>query len=387
MQPHHPLHLAWFAPAPPSLHHRDEPRDHLALLAAELARTHRLDRFDAGTAHQFVWKHFRTPYNVCVFELADTAAHAFVWPYLLRYAGVVVVRTATLAASRAAALRHAHRDQDYADERAWAGSDLLGAPLRAARLVVVFDEAAAGAIREAHPGVDVRVLPAAAHEVSDSPRSEQLQDAPAMPAPPDRPGPVRFGLTSASHRPVVERALQRARDAGARAELLDGLDEVELLRRADVILALQWPPASEPPPGALAAMAAGKAVVVFETEATATWPLLDPQTWQPRGYRAFGEPMAVSIDLRDDEHSLMLTIKRLSGDSRLRAELAHAAAGWCREHATLAEAMTAWQQVLQAAIETPAPDRPAGWPGHLVADGTAHLRAVLDEFGVNVDFL
>jgi hypothetical protein len=77
----------------------------------------------------------------------------------------------------------------------------------------------------------------------------------------------------------------------------------------------------------------------------------------------------------------------LAADARLRAALAHAATAWWREHATIAEAVALWQAALQAAVETPAPSHPAGWPGHLDADGTTHLRSVLDEFGVEVDFL
>jgi hypothetical protein len=76
-------------------------------------------------------------------------------------------------------------------------------------------------------------------------------------------------------------------------------------------------------------MAAGKPVIVFETLVTAGWAALDPQTWQPRGFgRESADPVAVSIDPRDEEHSLMLAIQRLSSDPGLRARLADAAQAW-----------------------------------------------------------
>src|SRR4051812_27230508 len=96
--------VAWFAPAARRAG-LTAASDHLAIVAAELARGMSIERFDARSAHHFPWQQFRTPYDLCVYELADTAAHQFVWPYLLRYPGVVVLRATTLAGARAAGLR------------------------------------------------------------------------------------------------------------------------------------------------------------------------------------------------------------------------------------------------------------------------------------------
>jgi hypothetical protein len=129
---------------------------------------------------------------------------------------------------------------------------------------------------------------------------------------------------------VLHRALARARIAGATAEVSgDGTLE-GALRDGDVVVALAWPARADTQAEALAAMAARKPVIVLETSHTADWPAIDPQTWAPRGLIA-AEPIVVSLDPRDEEHSLVLAIQRLSSDAALRARLVEAAARWQRE--------------------------------------------------------
>jgi len=71
-------------------------------------------------------------------------------------------------------------------------------------------------------------------------------------------------------------------------------------------------------------------VIVLETSHTADWPAIDPQTWGPRGVGR-DEPIVVSLDPRDEEHSLVLAIQRLSSDANLRAQLVAAADRWQQE--------------------------------------------------------
>src|SRR4030095_13530394 len=153
----------------------------------------------------------------------------------------------------------------------------------------------------------------------------------------------------------------------------------------DIIIAVAWPPADELTM-ALAGMAAGRAVIVLETEITAGLPALDPQTWQPRGWTG-QPPIVVSIDPRDEEHALALALRRLATDAQLRESLGAAAHEWWRQHATLDHAVHAWRSILAEAITvTPAP-RPSNWPHHLTANGTERARDLLAEFGGAVDFL
>ena len=135
---------------------------------------------------------------------------------------------------------------------------------------------------------------------------------------------------------------------------------------ADVIVATRWPTFGRPLTAALSGFAAGKPVIVAETESTARWAALDPQTWQPRsiaaGPGAAGPPIAISIDPRDEEHSLMLALVRLAGDAALRAALGGAARAWWEGHATVPHAVAAWRELLAEAKTLPPPPRPAGGP-------------------------
>ena len=142
--------------------------------------------------------------------------------------------------------------------------------------------------------------------------------------------PIRFAALPAARADVLRRALARARAAGASAEATGGGTLEAALREADVIVSLRWPASADTRTDALAAMAARKPVIVLDTTLTADWPALDPQTWTTRGL-VTAEPVAVSLDPRDEEHSLVLAIQRLSRDAHLRAQLVDAADRWRQE--------------------------------------------------------
>ena len=345
------VRLAWFAPAP----------DDIAL---ELGRRHQVDRYDERRAHDFVWRHFRDPYDLTLFELADSTAHGYVWPYVFHYPGAIVLRATSLRQSRPLALPH--RRHHLRAERAFAGPDLLRTPLAAARMVIVHDAALAQELRNAYPEAEIRVLPLGV-------------EPPVLTAP---AAALRFQSVS-SDPGAVERAARRARDAGT--AIVTTIDRQDL-RTNDIMVALEWPPTGSPPIDALRAMAAGLPTIVFETEAVATWPTLDPQTWQPRGYLTTNPPIAISIDPRDQEHSLMLAMRRLSQDAELRKRLGHAARAWAHQHATVAIAAPAWEAALAEAMRIP-PPATHHLPPHLLEDGTTSARSILREFGVGVDFL
>jgi glycosyltransferase involved in cell wall biosynthesis len=198
------------------------------------------------------------------------------------------------------------------------------------------------------------------------------------------PGLPRVGALDSSRSALIQRAVRRARDAGASLELIaDSADSV--LENADILVATTWPPADEMTT-ALAGMATGQVVIVLETESTAGWPALDPQTWQPRGWNG-QPPIVVSIDPRDEEHSLAIALRRLASDPELRRSLGSAARAWSRQHSSLEHAVHAWRSILAEAVTVTPPPRPPDWPRHLTADGTERVREVLAEFGTTVDFL
>ena len=115
--------IAWFSPlplSPPGL------PCHRTALLAKLPDRYLVDRF-VGTApqhvhnvpprtfsaHDFVWKQLRHPYDLTVYDVADSPRYDFVWPYLLRYPGLVVLHEGRLHRSRARVLVAQGRDDAY----------------------------------------------------------------------------------------------------------------------------------------------------------------------------------------------------------------------------------------------------------------------------------
>jgi hypothetical protein len=367
------MRLAWFRPAHPN---GADPLDDSGALVEALRASHQIDVITAALAHDFVWMHYRHPYDLCVFELDNTPAHQFIWPYLFHYGGVTMLRTLMLNESRASALAERLRGDDYRAEFEFSGdARLLRAPLLASRAVVVAHEVTAAALQQDYSEARVRHAPVGvrAHEGATARRHEGAT--------------ARVGVLGATNEAdVIHNAYRRAREAGAQVTLIDGQPSDVVLREADIVIALRWPMSGEPETAALAAMAAGTPVVVMETEVTADWPAYDPQTWRPRG-TAGGGPIAVSIDPRDEEHSLMVAIRDLARDPTLRQELGAAAQAWWRAHATVEQSAAEWERIIEEARTLEPPRRPAGWPAHLTADGTEKARAILRDTGGTVDFL
>ena len=368
------MRVAWFHPDTPDA---DVAADDTRPLVAELRSRYDIDLIDASRAHQFVWQHARQPYDACVYELADSPAHQYVWPYLLHVPGILCLRASSLRESRSAALRHERREDDDRAELAFAGRPMLRVALSAARLVVVPDRAIAQALEAEYPGVRIAVAPIGVDEVRGAGvRGAQVRGA-----------EVRFGVLPESDLATIERAASRARDAGAGVEIVIRHSLDELMRESDVLIALAWPPTGAPSTTTLAAMASGMPCIVLETETNAAWPALDPQTWQPRDPLGATPPAVVSLDSRDEEHSLVLAMRRMSTDAALGAALGEAARAWWQSHATVAHAADAWRSILERAATLPLPSPQRDWPAHLTADGTERAREILGEFGVTVDFL
>jgi hypothetical protein len=92
----------------------------------------------------------------------------------------------------------------------------------------------------------------------------------------------------------------------------------------------------------------------------------------------------VSIDPRDEEHSLMLALRRLARDPGLRASLGAAARIWAGTSASVVTAAAQWRDVLEQARCLTPPGNRTELPSHLVDDGTERARRVLEEFGLSL---
>jgi hypothetical protein len=384
------MRLAWFRPSDAADPH---PFDDTAGLIRELSARHEIRVFDNANAHDFVWTHVRSPYDVCVFELDNTAAHAFIWPYLVHYGGVLLLRTRTLHNSRAHELVRAGRLEHYiaefrfnegytphlANGRDYLRNDdqpMLRTPLHASRLAVIPHRRVAEALQEEYPEARIRYSPLPVQGC----RSRLEGQAPLKPA----GSAVIFGVLTTDRTGVARRAVAHACEGGAPATLMiDGAERI--MAEADVIVSLDWPGFGKAQTLALAAMGCGKPVVMLETDAASDWPVVDPQTWQRRGLSTV-PPVGVSLDLRDEEHSLMLAIRRLAADEGLRRALGEGGRAWWAAHATSAHAAEPWLHVLNEAARLERPPRSADWPAHLNLDGTERAREVLAEFGAGVDF-
>jgi hypothetical protein len=338
------MRIAWFRDSEVDA---TNPLDPTATLIDALRRLHDISVVVERAAHDFVWQHLQRPWDLCVFELDNTRTHQFIWGYLPNYPGIALLHSIDIPNLRVAVL--------------------------ASRASIVSDLGLADRLKRRFPKANIRYAPAfAAGGAYAGDADESL--------------PITLAVYDTRARgQLIARAIDRARHAGAQLEVLDGGVTARTLARADVVVAPGWPPFHSSSTPLLAAMAAGKAVITSETETTAGWPAIDPQTWRPRGLLVDEAPVAVTVDPRDEEHSLMLAIRRLSTDGTLRGELGRAARLWWEAHAAPSLAASAWQAILEEAATLSPPPRSDDWPKQLRLDGTELARTILSEFGLSSD--
>ncbi len=214
-----------------------------------LATTVTINVVTESRAHDFVVEHALRPYDVCVFEVRNEPGSEFIWAYLFQYSGVLVLRDRSLHDSRVRALERHRRSSDYAHEfsfnhghasRASTGPfargswPMLRAPLQASRLVVVDDEQRRIALESAYPGVKVREVPPCA------PGPVARPDRMSTHSPDDV---LRIATVGTVHRATVERAVQRACDAGARIALISADPSGLIASDAGVLVSFSGTPA------------------------------------------------------------------------------------------------------------------------------------------------
>jgi hypothetical protein len=382
------MRVAWFRANPTSS--TDIADATAPVVEALRTQGHVVDVITASTAHAFVVTQALQPYDVCVFEPRNHPPSDFVWAYLLQYPGLLILQDPTLHDSRARALERQGRRDDYAAEFAFnqhrhppvdlgalaQGSwPMLRVALSASKATVVFDEDVAFDVRRDYPLAAVQTMPLCVPGSTDGPpfSTSIRQQGPCHVA-------VAGPLSSS-----IAHALRRAGDLGAIVTVVQTDHINPLASSVNVVLALDSLATYASGAAAIAGMAAGCAVVVLERGSTAAWPAWDPHTWRPRDPVATAAPIVVSIDSRDEEHSLVLALRELATNVVRRQQLGDAAHAWWRTHATPERNVSAWMSLLESVAAAPAPTVPADWPPHLDVDGTAQARAVADELGVVLD--
>jgi glycosyltransferase involved in cell wall biosynthesis len=390
-------------------------------------------------AHDFVPRHLARAYDLVVYQLGNATCHEFMWPYVMRYPGLVVLHDGQLHHARAHALLRHGRKLDYIAEFRDAHPDapedlaqfvigglqgpvyymwpLVSAVVRAARAVAVHNPRLADELREGFPEASIETI------------SMGVADIPAPGSRP--PGPIRFaafGLVTQEKRiPQALRALAAVSkvapdarltlvggtadhyDVRAEAAALGIADRVDIigyvpdddlpthLAAADVCICLRWPTARETSASWLRCLAVGKPTIVTDLTHLVDVPTLDPRSWTLLHARAdaasvdkpptAADAVAVSIDILDEDHSLELAMRRLALDAPLRERLGAAARRYWEATATLPLMLDDYTRVLANAAARPAPDPArAGLPAHLLEDHTAHGRQVAADIGVSLEW-
>ncbi len=442
--------IAWFTPLARGTN--GPPLGNLELLAG-IGRHYAVDIFtDAApvpvnggstqtfVAHDFVWKNVLQPYDLTVYEIADTPRHGFVWPYLVRYPGLVVLHDDRLHRLRSGMLRLSRRPKEYQAEFSYCYPDaapevselgfagLLGAaadiwPMRrivlaCSRLVVVGDEWRADALRHEASHDRFRVVrpgvskPSVAADGRGAIRAAAgIRDDAVVFASFGRVGPQRRIKSILEAVSVlgpnlhvlacgqVDSGYDPHRDAEAlgvadRFTFVSAVDEPEWLRylpAADVALCLDWPDDSEVIRPWLTCLASGLPTIITDRANRVDIPTLDPRGWRVQAASGPGQhgpislpgPAAVSIDIIDELHSLWVSIRRLARDAQLRTQLSEAGLTlWC-DRFGFDQMVDGYLDAIRHAQTIPSTEgRPRDLPAHLLDDRSGRVKSLLGSLGV-----
>jgi glycosyltransferase involved in cell wall biosynthesis len=438
--------VAWFSPLPPM---KTGIAQYNRELLPALATRHEIDLFVDGRAeqfdspdarvrlfdaHDFVWKNHAHPYDLIVYQLGNAPCHDYMWAYLTRFPGLVVLHDGQLHHARGRMLlqQWRPRQDDYRREF-WfnhpdANPDLaeLGAVgllgsltylwpmlrvvVASSRRVLVHNDWLGEQIREAHPDAAVDIVDMGVPESSSSGDARQrirarhgiAAEAVVFTAfgkvtPEKRVREAMRAMASVraaapqAHL-VVAGELVEYYDLQAEAQALDMsgcvtfagyLADAEIgdyLAASDVCLCMRWPTSRETSASWLRCLAAGKATISTDLVHTVDMPTIDPRDWSVLAWPKTGaEPVGVSIDILDEDHSLTLAIRRLATDDTLRAALgANARALWA-ERFRLEHMVARYEEAIARAVETTVPDGRAILPPHLVSTGAEHAESLVKE--------
>ena len=445
------MRIAWFSPLPPN-------RSGIAAYSAELLprlAAHEIDAFvDDGAgndavsrvspvggaaicgAHDFPWRHARQPYDVTVYHVGNDPSHDYLWPYMVRYPGLVVLHDGQLHQARAQALIRQKREADFREEFTYCYPDasplladlvvaglggtlcyfwpMVHVPVQAARVAAVHNRFLAAELAGQFPGTLIRhvhmgvpdPLAAATAPAGEVRRRHGIPDdavvfgsfgrvtpekslsavlrvlaqvAPSLPS-------VRLLVVggAASHFDLMA----EARELGVADRVIESgyvPDEAlpDYLAAVDACLNLRWPTGRETSAAWLRCAAAGKPTIVTDLVHTTDVPSLDLRSMKTACTRPGAhEPVCVHVELIDEVNMLRLALRRLTEDAALRERLGRAARRYWEAQGTMDLMAGDYEGLLAAARDAGDPDLPAGWPAHLQADGTGTARALAAEMGV-----
>lgn len=443
------MRLALFSPWPPV---RSGIADYARDLAGGLAARHAVDVFvqspgertaDARDgiqrydAHDFPWRQARAPYDLVVYQLGNSSAHDYTWPYLLRYPGLVVLHDGGLHHARAAALLRRQRIDDYRLELAFDQPGLrpeaaelalnafdgplyydwpmLRAVVTSARAVAVHNEELGRRLSAEFSGSAIHHVsmgvPPAESTAADAARIRARHGIPGDAlvigafggiTPEKRIAPLfeacgvirryraglRILLVGPEHSHFDARESARAAGVDDLVTITGYVDECELpahLAAVDVVSSLRFPSGGETSASWLRALAAGRPTLVTDLAQLADVPTIDPRSRavvHARPTRETLAPVAISIDILDEVHSLVLALKALAADPMLRQTLSTNAFDYWRAQHTLARMVDDYERAMARTVVTVPPA--VSLPGHLRPDGFEHARDLATSIGVTL---
>jgi glycosyltransferase involved in cell wall biosynthesis len=429
------MRIAWFSPLPPV-------RSGIAAYGADLLDGLRQD-FDIDAfvdapaqtehvfnAHEFVWRHRRAPYDLTVYQLGNAPCHDYMWAYLAAHPGLAVLHDARLHHARARALLSRGRTADYRAEFRFDHPDavqdfveyaveglsgpvyslwsMLRVVAASARAVAVHNPRVAADLREEYPSTPVETIRMGVRESIASPdeaaavrRRLSIPDDAVVCAvfgkmtPEKRIGPILaafrdvaaidsklyllfIGDAGSSEEQAAETPrLDRVRSAG----YVPDKDIAAYLTASDICLCLRWPTALETSASWLHSLSARRATVITDLAHLADIPAIDPRTRLASGSRP---PMAVRIDLLDEERSLRLALEWLASDETARRALAQRGYDHWAQHHTLDVMAHEYRRLLRESAARPAPAH-VPLPAHFTEDYTGTARTLADRFGIELD--
>ena len=194
-------------------------------------------------------------------------------------------------------------------------------------------------------------------------------------------------------------AMSDARDMGVadHVTLVGYANEREFssyLVASDVCLCLRWPSAYETSSSWLRCLAAGKPTIISDLAHTGDVPTLVTRgAWAPSHLGSLGaraerpDPIAISIDILDEDDSLAVSMRRLARDPGLRRRLGERARAYWSQRHMLTVMVEDYARALIAAVTAPSPSPDVSLPKHFRETGRSHARALLQPFGLRPAFL
>ncbi len=426
--------LAWFTPLAPV---RSGISAYSAELLPAIRAQHDVDVYDESGAHDFVPRHLRAPYDLVVYQMGNASHHDYMWAYLLRHPGLLVLHDAQLHQSRALALlTRRWRPLDYQAEFKYSHPEapievsnfvidgkcrtlfgfwpMLRLAVERSRLVAVHNPWLARDLAAQFPASPIVPIRMGVTKLSPNRTADlraRLGIAPGQVVfasfgritPEKRLGPLFEALARVSRERHVHLLL-----IGEVAPYYDVISELErhgirdrttltgfvddtvlgtYLDAADVCVCLRWPTSRETSASWLRCLAAGKPTIVTELAHVASVATLEPYGWATR-QGAIDDPtvdlgpIAVGLDLIDEPYSIQHAMRRLAIDSELRAVLGtRAREYWQRQH-MLEHMAEDYSRILQRALAAADPPVPPALP-HLRRDGTSGIDAIFRETGLD----